>query len=275
MSGLMPENSAIKLTKAQEIEISKLESHEEIKTAMRRFAVEQSKIRPDEFDPEGQNYYAFRPVEQSAQTLSKTINLNGRAYTLSGTAEDLTRQETELYRQVLAQPAATTEQPRDITTGRFVAAPTPEEQAAADVETARQNELQLQLSLSQITMDEYLDRSGTLDRHLDRRAEQITTRGWERASEEFRDSEIGKNWPGGVDMRERLSRVLADHNLMATGDKLAALQQAWQIMQLENYEVDVTEKLASATDFQSIKNAVGYRDPDPRSNGGSGGFWGR
>jgi len=269
--------SAIKATPSVEAEINAAQSVSQISEILHRAALDQKLYEPDPYDRDGKDWSTMRivpqPAQQAAQTaaLSKTITVNGITYALTGTAEDLTRLETELYRAALqTKTAPSQEQPRDAASGRFAAQPTQEELNATATESARQADLQLKFQLGQISASDYLTQSGAIEQHLERRAAAETNAGWESATAEFKQSEEGGNWPGGEAMRERLGQILTDNNLTATDDKLGALKKAWAIMQKEDYEASVNKALESATDFESIKNAVGYRGPD-----GSSGMWGR
>jgi hypothetical protein len=120
MSGLMPENSAIKVTKSLEQQLQGVTNVEQIKEIMREAALSQNLAHRD-WDPA-----ILVPNEPSTtpSAFSRTVTIDGQTHTIKGATEtELLQAETAIYRAAMAQPAITTqqtEQPRG-TDGRFTA----------------------------------------------------------------------------------------------------------------------------------------------------------
>jgi hypothetical protein len=186
------------------------------------------------------------PVEPGTQPRSyaRTVTINGQKHILEGaTEEDLTKAETALYRAAFggapATPAAAApaSQPRN-ERGQFVEAPQP-----VTVSAAEKAALSLQLQLGQITMDDYLTKSGAVSDYLAQQgidpqvlrqvSDAVTgdaaSKKWEAAVPTFIANH--PEWPGGEN-REVLSDIISsctttDGVSLMDLDPSAALEAAY------------------------------------------------
>jgi hypothetical protein len=249
----LPSDSAIKVTKSIEEQLQGVTNVEQIKQIMRDASLAQNLVRKD-FDPA----YLI-PVENTAAPtkVSKVVTLNGVAHSLIADDEaGLLRQESDLYRQAM-QPAATTqqtEQPRN-ERGQFT---------ATEQVTDEQKALQLQFQLGQIDIETYLDKSGAIEKHIERRETETRTSGWESATQDFLNSAEGASWPGGNEALTRIGQIIEASGLVDTNDKLEALKQAYAAMQQEDDEItaqhqdaETQTRVAGANSVEEIRHALG------------------
>jgi len=239
--------SAIKVTPALE-EALKNADASQIATIMQQARLDQNLVRPD-WDPS-----FLIPVEQTAtqpRRFAKTEEIAGKKIVFEGDSEiEVERQIGAAYKVAATlQPTETQqtiEQPRN-ERGQFVAA----EQTVSDEQKAA---LQLQFQLGQIDVETYLDKSGAIEKHIERREQAARTTGWESATESFLQSAEGASWPGGSEALARIGQIIQDSGLVDTFDKLDALKQAYALMQQEESEVTAREKLSEAS--QRISEAT-------------------
>jgi len=260
-----PSDSAIKLTAEQEQHIKTLPTSFEIAEYLKTCALDQGLVKRD-FDPS-----ILIEVPQPT-ILTRTITVQGRSIPIEGSSEDeLNRIETEVLRQVMAEPApaATTEQARDAN-GRFVS------QTDAEAETAeslRQEELRLKLLRGELNVDAYIVQSGILDKHIQEnygiqsKHDKNFAAEWEQATQEFlQNSELGKHWPGNTANQKILSDLIQNSNLTdgvegAENPKLAALELGFQWMidhdlLVEDESTTHAREIAGANDFESLRRAA-------------------
>jgi hypothetical protein len=114
------------------------------------------------------------------------------------------------------------------------------EAAAAEAATLAKAELERKFRLGEISVADYMEQSGAVKDYLAKQGvsietlqkvvETTTTQSWEQASEIFRNSPAGADWPGGVKNRQLLGDKLAALGLVDAEDKVAALAQAYAAM---------------------------------------------
>lgn len=266
MSTISP--SSIKTTKSLQDRLSACHSQPEIAEVLHEEALAQ-RLVVKEWDE------SIVSPTKLAQGVGKTVEINGVLHEITGPSEsDVLAQETALYRaamQPVATTTTTTEQPRD-TAGRFVAAEQTLEEIAAEkqaaaAETDRQAGLSLQMRLGNISIDQYLEQSGAIEKHIQQREFRNNENGWKSATDEFLHSDEGANWPGGQEALHRVGELIEANNLMDTADKLQALKDVWRFIQHSDYETAVTKTAAEAKTPEELRAAVGYR--------GTTGLWGR
>ena len=286
MAFLMSDDaSAIKATPSVEAEINAAQSVSQISEILHRAALDQKLYEPDPYDRDGKDWSTMRivpqPAQQAAQTaaLSKTITVNGITYALTGTAEDLTRLETELYRAALqTKTAPSQEQPRDAASGRFV-----EQHVDDAAETNRLADLQLRFQLGQLDAASYIRESGAITSYLNEQGVDIDAlkefsatkqterveKSWASATEEFLQG-AGASWPGGTANQQKIGEVLLQMDA-AESPSAENLARAFAYMRsnglIDNTESQTHEAISSARTPEELREALGYR--------GDSAMWGR
>ena len=250
MSDISP--SSVKLTSAQEEHIKTLTNTADITDYLKSVSVEQGLYS---LDWDGESRVLNAPISaptsiETARGYSKTVTVNGVQHILAGaTEQELLANETAFYRKTFGDATTQqTEQPRDTSTGRFVSA----EDAA---EQARVAGLELQFSLGQLTLSQFLEQSGAIENYTQRQAEQYTVRGWEDATRDFLASPEGANWPG-AEALPRITEILKSNNLENAEDKLSVMKQAWALMQQEDTEVEVERAISEINDPYELRNRL-------------------
>ena len=248
---IAPKDSQIKLTPAQEAEVMKLNSVQEINQFMRDAALAQSLVRPLDAAHPDVLVDVLQPTRKTA-----TIALDGQTYEFSAdTDEELTKVQLDFMRgrkNEAAAPTATaapkTEPARD-NTGRFATQKDPALNAA-DKAT-----LELKFKRGEITTSDYLLQSGAIDEYVEKvqeRATESEIQSWAQATEAFKQGP-GANWPGGDNNRERLGHKLAELGLTDAGDKVDALTQAWRAMQAEDALKNYKEEMSKANSHAEME----------------------
>lgn len=285
------DDSSIKVQPGSELEkaIASATSVSEIQNLLHEAAVSQHLVERDPLDRDGKDWFSHHVVEPGTapRSFAKTFVVDGKKYILEcDTEAGLAHEELVLMRQLFGG-ANTTDAARD-ERGRFVAQPTQEESDAAATETARLADLQLKFQLGQLDAASYIRESGAINTYLaeqgiavedlkaaaQEKQEARDEKSWAQASEEFRNSPVGANWPGGLVNQKRIGEVLISMHAEQS-PSVENLRAAFEYMQQNNLLVEPEElvlekKIKEATDFESLKNAVGYRGTD-----GSSGLWGR
>jgi hypothetical protein len=255
MSDISP--SSIKMTPEMEEHIKTLVNTADITDYLKNVSVEQGLLKRD-WDPalfiETAQPAAPTSIE-TARGYSKTVTVNGVQHILQGATEaDILKAETEFFRKTFSNATQQTqqtqqqEQPRDTSTGRFVSA----EDAA---EKERVAGLELQFSLGQLTLSQFLEQSGVVEQYQQKQAEQNTVRGWEDATARFLASPEGANWPG-ADALPRITEILQANHLENAEDKLSVMKQAWALMQQEDTEVEVERAISEINDPYELRNRL-------------------
>jgi hypothetical protein len=270
MSELSP--SAIRMTPERNERINQCTSQAEIQEVMREFALVDRVVERD-WDEN-----ILNPTARATR-LATILKVGDVTHELVGDNEtDLLHQQNEVYRQALANQAASAAaaQPRG-EDGRFVAAPqlTDEEQAAVEAaaaaEAVRERVLAGQLATGAISMEDYLSQSHAIERHNQRVEDAQIQDGWAAATAEFIHSDEGANWIGEAGMPRMLS-ILMDNHLENAPNKLEVLKEAWALMQKEDYEAAVTKAVTDAKSPQEISELLGVGQ---RRTASGGGFFGR
>jgi hypothetical protein len=229
MSDISP--SALKLTPEQEAKVMSMDRSDDITEYLKEVSVQNGLLKRD-WDPA-----LFIAVEQTApqpRGYAKTIIVNGVKTILEGaTEQELLAKENAFMRQTFEHAATTTQtqqtQPRDESTGRFV----PVEQTITPEERAN---LDLQFSLGQVSISQYLEQSGEIEKHIERREQSTQLLGWESATESFLQSAEGASWPGGNEALARIGQIIQASGLEDASDKLDVLKQAYALMQQEEHD---------------------------------------
>jgi len=261
-----PSNSAIRVDASLEEKL-KGATHEQIKELLKEAAVEQ-RLAVREWD---QSILTATELASTApKKVGKVVVLNGVKHSLIGNDEaDLLAQENAMYRAAMEQPAATTqqatEQPHDISTGRFVSA----EDAAATAE------LELQFKRGDISAADYLQKSGAVADYLakqgvpleDLKAQVAEKQGqrleqsWADATEEFKARH--PEWAGGEFNKNAIGQILVENNLIGAEDKVAALELAYNHAREnnllgENPDTTYARELSEARSPEEI-NSVNHK----------------
>jgi hypothetical protein len=223
MSGLSPASSAIRVDAALEEKL-KGASFEEIKVYMAEQAVAQGLVERDQYDPA-----VLIPTERAnaaRQQFTKNVTIDGLNYNLVADNEhDLAIAETNLYRSAVNHHAAAiaTEQPRN-ERGQFTATPS--------ISDAEKDALSLQFSLGQITVQDYLERSGAVDSYLEKQGvsvdalRDVTSAKVEQSGDAIVQAFLngpGQDWPGGDANLATASRLLSENSLSLSVENLVAV----------------------------------------------------
>jgi hypothetical protein len=255
--------SSIKVTKSLEEQLQGVTNAEQIKAIMKAEIISSGLAHTDWDD----SLLVENEPTVAPRAFAKSVTVNGVTHTIEGSTEiELQQAETAIYRAAM-QPAATTqqtiEQPRN-ERGQFVAV----EQTVSEETKAA---LQLQFQLGQIDSATYLEQSGAVADYLAKQGipladlresvqEKSAARceqSWAQATEEFLQSSVGADWPGGENMNI-LGRLIQENNL-TDKPSVETLSAVWQYMKennlaVENPEVTSREKLSEAS--QRISEAT-------------------
>lgn len=159
------------------------------------------------------------------KTFEKTVHLAGKDMTFHGSSEI----EVERMIAAAAEVALAVRGDSDAETAEERAERERMERHAG----ANQAELEMQFRNGQITAAEYLDKSGAVDDVLAARGistDKLFEQSWADATQEFLNSEVGADWPGGERNKTLVGNILAQLGLVNSTDKVAALQQAYDYM---------------------------------------------
>jgi hypothetical protein len=245
----------------------------EMQSLKREFDLASGRFRTDN-DP-----LILIPVETPQPTReARTVSVNGQKYTVEAPVGDtaaLDRAETELFRKILAQPAAQIrqqEQTRD-TQGRFIS------QAELDAEAARVAAIDpadaataelVRRTLAQqgVDMDALRELSA-------QRQGQALEQSWTDAAISFGKSHA--DWVGGEYNKNTLAQIISDNGWVEAEDKGRALEDAY-VFAIEHHmlvepedQVEARELAAAQTpaELQELLRAKGHLAPI------NSGMWGR
>lgn len=276
-----PADSKIKLSAEQEAYINTLGSAEAISAYLRDVAVNQGLVRSfDQFAPD-----MLVDVEPGTapKRFAKTLKVAGETKLFEGDSElEVEKQANAFLADVFTKAAeTTTDQPARDANGRFVKQPTDADDAAQQrfVDAA---DLQLKFQRGEITVQEYLERSGmlaeavekALDEHgvseiVQERQGQKEVQSWQEATDKFLRSEAGVNWPGTEANKITLGKIIQEFQspegvpLVDLPNKQEAIELAWAYMQehpetiRENPTLVQEQKLAKATSRAEIDEILG------------------
>jgi len=264
-----PSNSPIRVDATLEEKL-KGATHEQIKELLKDAAVSQN-LAVREWDESILTPTALADAPRP-QKFARAVTIDNRKHIIEAATEiDLERAVSDLYRAQM-QPATTTttrqtEQPHADQT-RIV------NQADADRKAA----LDLQFQLGQIDVDTYLSKSGAIDSYLadkgidveslrevsaSKQGERMAT-SWADATEEFKNSPAGADWPGGEANRAKLGEILVEMD--ATDHPNAEnLALAYQYMKDNNLlsvneSVEQERRIANANSPSELNEALGYNE---------------
>jgi hypothetical protein len=288
MSGLSPENSAIRVTKSLEEQIAEAGSQAEVQQILRQAALDQRLVTPDIYDPG-----VLLPTEPGTapRGYARAIVIDGVKHVVEAATElELEKAVGDLYRAALTLPAATerTEPARD-PQGRFTAEPTPEEKAEGELQAAHQAELRLQMIRGEITPEEFLVNSGAMDRALEARGidpealQEVSAtkvaQSWAAATQEFLVHH--PDWQGGAANKDLLAQLLLENDLTNHPDKLAALEAVYDHavennLLIPNPEVEMHQQIGEATSPSELRAILQPPERQARVQEGLGnGLFGR
>ena len=266
--------SAIKVTDDLEAAISKAGSVEAIQHLLHEAALSQGLVQRDN-DPN-----IFIPVEQpTPRGYAKTLTINGTKHIIEGATEaELVANELAKMKELFA-PAAASDEPQRDNYGRFRARQSEvdaAEQAAQLLEEedpaarAQADVVRRALEAQGIDVD-------ALKEYTASKQDERMAQSWSDAAERFRNSPAGENWPGGKRNQQTISEIILENGLVETDDKVGAMEAAYKFMVennlvAENPELKALDAIRNATDYESLKQAVGYKNADINAGGG---FFGR
>lgn len=248
MSGLSPENAAVRITPEIEKALESA-SFEEMKKILHHAEVAQGLRVPDAMNP---SVLIPTPLADAApRRLAKTLTINGQKHFIEGEDEAaLLRAENALLSRVLSEPVehARSETPHDPATGRFTSTVDAVQQAALDAA-----DRDLKFKRGEITTDQWLEESGAIERHLEKR--RIYQESWESATQEFLACHVG--WRGGTAAVEAMGKAVIELGLDGQ-PSVAALEAAYTHLLStnslpENPQLVLEQKMAEATDFETLK----------------------
>jgi hypothetical protein len=260
-----PENSRVRVDAALEEKINGA-SAEEIKEIMKSEMVSQGFVKRD-WDPE---LFIENPIGTAPRAHARAVTINGTKHVVEGATEiELEKAVGDLYRAQLT-PAATTqqtEQPRDISTGRFVSAE----------EAANKAELELQFKRGDISAADYLQKSGAISDFLeqqgvpleDLKAQVAEKQGqkleqsWADATEEFKARNPEWHAHACEGNKNIIGQLLVENNLIDAEDKVAALERAFNHARENNLlganpDTEYQRELQEARSPEEI-NAVNHK----------------
>lgn len=252
-----PQDSAIKIEKGSELEtaIANAKSSEEVVALMRDAMLQQQLVVEDVYN-KGILYATEQPRQFSKQVMVDGVRISIDGATEAEVLAKENRMMQEIAKQhpaataatsaaVAATTAATTtattqDQPRG-TDGRFV-------ERAPVADAATKAALALQLQLGQITVDQYLEKSGAIGEYLEQQGVDINamrevsgqrfTQSWEEASEAFRQAT--PDWPGGDANLQAISDAIVELGL-TDNPSPETLTRAWEHLKATNKVADNPE----------------------------------
>jgi hypothetical protein len=253
-----PENSALKLTSAEEAKTREM-GHEELKEYLNNLKVEQGLVVRDRFSPDVLLPVDAPPRRQEQERLTKIFTINGKRYAVEGADEsELVAAELEVHRAVLSgapPPEATTVVARDAQ-GKFVSR-SEESQEDSAMRAAREAEARLRMMRGEISVEKYIEETHALDNYLKENfgldkqslADQREVEDWTSATKQFLEqTEIGRSWPGGEANLQKAQEILSENpQLLENGaSKVDALVAIAEHMKANNLFQGEAEELTRA-----------------------------
>ena len=143
-------------------------------------------------------------------------------------------------------------------------------QKAAEDRAVFMVDLETKFKRGEISTAEYLEQSGAMDEYLEKKGIPIDKlknsitqneytqfeQSWAQATEEFKNSPAGADWPGGNKNRDMLGMMLNQLNLVDAPNKVAALAQAYAEMQRTNMIFPGEAEEIAAAAAASVDSAV-------------------
>ncbi|MGA7221597.1 MAG: hypothetical protein WBX16_01965 [Candidatus Acidiferrales bacterium] len=224
--------------------------------------------------PDPMNPSVLHEVEPGTQPrrFAKVLTVNGQKKTFEGESElEVERQANQYLSQVFTEANQPTDEPGRDANGRF--AKTASDDAAAQQRFVDSADLQLQFQRGELTVQEYIERSGVLAEEVEkvldktgvseivqeRQGKKIVQQ-WSSAVETFIQSH--PDWIGGDRNRDILGTLIKDNGWDDAENKVAALEAAYEYavankMLVPNPEVDAYNRIASANSRAEIDSALG------------------
>jgi hypothetical protein len=226
-------------------------------------------------------------TEETTEQISKSLSINGRDLTFTGTADEVERQiksAKDIAAALLPVPQPQVPIVRQKT------------QAEIEREICDRAELDLQFRRGQLTTEEYLTKTNAVGEYLSARgfdveaaASEQYEQSWQAATAEFlNNTPEGRTWKGGDKNMQMIGTIILAHGWDNAEDKVAALRAAAKEMRDKSMEFDgdvSPEQVIAMTDKatpQEILQAWKETQPDPEkanaefirlhSNGRSGIF---
>jgi hypothetical protein len=253
-----------------EAKIAACTTSEEIKALMHDRSIRIGVTRPDVYDNS-----VLLPVAPGTapKGYAKTVVVDGQKHVLGpfATELELAQKENELFRSTFTDRPATqtrTEHARDAETGRFV-----ERSESTPISDEEKSALALQFQLGQISVAEYLEKTGAVAEYLNKagvplehlqevvaeKNEQRFQQSWADATEEFRNSPAGANWPGGQRNLDTIGRIISESPELANNPSVDALAAAYEYMKQHNLVAENENvAISRATSHEEIQRLVGY-----------------
>lgn len=195
------------------------------------------------------------------QTFSLTETIGGRVFTFEASSQaELNEMVMNAYRVAYAVQSPNTEVSVDPAVEAAEAKKREEAAAAARAEA------DLKFKRGEISAADYIEQTGAMDAYLEKKGisvddlktaiEQSRTasyqKSWAEATEEFRNSPVGADWPGGPQNLQIIGMKIAQLGLMEATDKVAALARAYKEMKDEG----LIFHPAASTDDAAAKSAA-------------------
>jgi len=255
-----PENSAVQVDAELLKALETAFTPDAISQACHAAELRQGLITPDSLNPTV--FHATAKSYDAPRSVSKQVVINGEPHFLQAAdAAGLLRAESELMKS-LFQPA---EQARD-ERGRFTQSP--EQKAAADqaaaAQAAKEQLLSTQLAAGLITMQQYLEQSGAVERYVQNKENREIVSGWQAAAEQFVKMPEGQNWPGESRLPEIMDLLIENH--LEDSPSAEVLAQAWAYLQQQDYAKAVSEKVMNAKSSQELEDAIYMRNQNNQNN---------
>lgn len=177
-------------------------------------------------------------AEAAKNGFSRTEVIAGQEFTFTGASElEVERQVNNAYRVAasIQAPAAKTQEP--VIDQAAVA-------AAAAAEASAKAELEISFKRGDISAAEYIEKSGAVKTYLEKEGLSLDTlratveqnqsasyeQSWQTATEQFKNSPAGSDWPGGDKNLNMIGMRLVSMGLTDAKDKVAALAMAYADM---------------------------------------------
>ena len=254
------------LTQAAHDAIARATSLEEIRnaalTAAQGQADEAAKAAADKAEADKKAAEAAAAeVEDTVYT--KTEVIRGKEFTFEAGSElELQNMITNAYRVADAVQAVPAEVVVAPVQTQATKEPTEAERAAAHAE------LELKFKRGDITIEQYMEQSGAVKTYLANQGISVEklkgavekteadefTQSWQQASETFRTTSIGADWPGGERNKQLLGMKIMELGLMDAEDKVAALGKAYTALKQQNLLFE--EKHEETTDNAAAAKAA-------------------
>ncbi len=267
-----PSDSNLKITAALEEKIHNATSNVELIALLHEAQIEQRLVERDPADWAGRaSYYDMHPVEQPVAPFTRTLNVNGTAYTISAaTPELLERAELEKMREIISAAPAATGQTRD-EQGRFTRAELNE-----TAESVIDGNVDPAATAISKTVTDALAQAGVdvnaLREFTHQKQGQKLSDDWAQAAVRF--GERHPEFPHSEENKNVLATLISENNLVDDADKLDAMERCYQFAKenemfsetKEQLAAKLAEKIAKCTDQNELRALIGYTDPDAHIN---------